>query len=326
MSPNYSVIICSHNPRPGYLRRTIEALRAQTLPHERWELLVIDNASNEPLAVRWDISWHDQGRHIREDQLGLTHARMRGIREARGDILVLVDDDNVLAPDYLEQVEAIVVAHPYLGVIGSGSVEPEFEVELLPPLRRLAEKNGGVLPLLALKRVSAPVWSNNPLDRSSMPWGAGLCVTRETAENYLDLIEHLKMTEVLDRRGEELFSGGDDLFSWAATRRGKGFGAFPQLRVIHLISADRLEVRYFLRLIYGWWVSESILNYLLAGIRPKKFGPEQIGLALLRGAKNGWFFFHYQIAGARGEEQARQIIARNQLQPLPGSVDEVIGG
>jgi hypothetical protein len=48
------------------LRRVLDALKAQTLPKEQWELLLIDNASKEPLAESWDLSWHPHARHIRE--------------------------------------------------------------------------------------------------------------------------------------------------------------------------------------------------------------------------------------------------------------------
>src|SRR5688572_8492222 len=97
-----SVIICAHNPRPHYLRRVLEALRAQTLPLEKWELLLVDNASAEPLSGRVDLTWHPNARHIHEMSLGLTHARLRGIVEAGAGLLVFVDDDNVLKIDYLE--------------------------------------------------------------------------------------------------------------------------------------------------------------------------------------------------------------------------------
>jgi glycosyltransferase involved in cell wall biosynthesis len=74
-----SVIICAHNPRPDYLFRTLEALRSQTVPNAQWELVLIDNASGKPLALHIDLSWHPEGRHIREEELGLTPARLRGI-------------------------------------------------------------------------------------------------------------------------------------------------------------------------------------------------------------------------------------------------------
>ncbi|MEP6740882.1 MAG: glycosyltransferase family A protein [bacterium] len=91
-----SVITCSHNPREDYLAQVIEALKNQTLDKQRWEYLLIDNASDKALEKRVDLSWQPNSRHIREENLGLTHARLRGIRESRNEILVFVDDDNVL--------------------------------------------------------------------------------------------------------------------------------------------------------------------------------------------------------------------------------------
>ena len=73
-----SVIICSHNPRASYLRRVLEGLRQQTLPRESWELLLVDNASKALLASAFDISWHPNGRHILEQELGLAPARQAG--------------------------------------------------------------------------------------------------------------------------------------------------------------------------------------------------------------------------------------------------------
>src|SRR5438552_17857688 len=131
-----SVIICTHNPRPDYLHRVLKALREQTLPKDQWELLVIDNASERVIAKDWDVSWHPLARHVREDELGLTPARLRGIAEANGEILVFVDDDNVLAQDYLEKVLQVGREYPFLGAWG-GAIKGEFEVEPEPWLQPL---------------------------------------------------------------------------------------------------------------------------------------------------------------------------------------------
>ena len=99
-----TVVICTHNPRPHYLSRVLYALRAQTLPPEEWELLLIDNASNNPLtAGKYDLSWHPCARHVREEELGLAWARLRGMHEAAANLLVFVDDDNVLDVNYLRE-------------------------------------------------------------------------------------------------------------------------------------------------------------------------------------------------------------------------------
>ena len=111
MTVQISVITCSHNPRADYLAQVIEALKHQSLDKGLWEYLLIDNASDEALQARVDLSWQANARHIREEKLGLTHARLRGIRESRGEILVFVDDDNVLDSDYLEQVVDIGKRH-----------------------------------------------------------------------------------------------------------------------------------------------------------------------------------------------------------------------
>ena len=131
MQAPVSVILCTHNPRRDYLSRVLASLRGQTLPAEQWEFLLIDNASRQPLAETWDISWHSCGRHIRVDELGLTPARLRGIQESSGKLLVFVDDDNLLAPDFLDQATAISAWCPALGVFGAGVLEPEFETQ--PP-------------------------------------------------------------------------------------------------------------------------------------------------------------------------------------------------
>ncbi len=136
-----SVVIPTHNPRIDYLARVLEALREQTLDQSAWELVVVDNNSTKPLSsttgprddgatgaktAEIDLSWHANARIVREERLGLTFARLRGFAEAKGGLIVMVDDDNVLAPDYLETAVRIAAEHPMLGVFG-GKCLPEFE-------------------------------------------------------------------------------------------------------------------------------------------------------------------------------------------------------
>ena len=59
------------------------------------------------MANTWDISWHPQGRHVLEEKVGLTFARLCGIEESQASLLVIVDDDNILAPDFLERAIAL---------------------------------------------------------------------------------------------------------------------------------------------------------------------------------------------------------------------------
>ena len=76
-----------------------------------------------------------------------------------------------------------------------------------------------LLPMLALRTVPSARWSNNPRDSDSIPWGAGLCVTRSVANAYRQLLERLDLIQVLGPRGSACFSGDDDVFRLGRGRR-----------------------------------------------------------------------------------------------------------
>jgi glycosyltransferase involved in cell wall biosynthesis len=306
-----SVIICTHNPRADYLQRVLDALAVQSLPAAQWELLLIDNASEPALSPQLLASSHPHARLIREDELGLTAARLRGIRESEGDILVYVDDDNVLAHDYLSAVLRLFEAHPFLGAIGPGRLEPEYEVAPAPALTPY-------LPLLAIRNVACARWSNNTHDRDSVPWGAGLCVTREVTRSYVDLVERMNVDELLDRRGNRLFGNGDVAFSWSAALIGKGFGVFPELVATHLIAARRLCTAHLLRHAEEGRFSGSVTDYLRTGELPGRGvgRSEEWVRLLLRAARRGPLVLRMGLAEMRGTRQARRYIESRRLQPL----------
>lgn len=249
-----SVIICTHNPRADYLQRVLDALKGQTLPRERWELLLIDNASREPLAKQWDLSWHPQARHIREEELGLTPARLRGIKESDSDIIIFLDDDNIAATDYLAMAQGLLLKHPNLGCLGAGKLEPEFE-------EKPSEDLIPYLAMLALRTVNEPRWSNWPTDEI-IPWGAGLAIRREIGKWYCESINSCSLRPGLDRRGTQLNSCGDDEFSWVACEHGYGKGIFSELKITHLIERRRVQLDYLLRIAEGHAFSHAMLDYI----------------------------------------------------------------
>ncbi len=267
-----SIIICTHNPRFDYLKRVLDALKAQSLPKERWELLLIDNASKEPLSSAWDLSWHPYARHILEVKLGLTPARLRGIEESQSEIILFVDDDNVLQADYLEVLLKLVAEHSQLGCLGAGILEPEFEQEPTAELRPYTEG----LACLALCSLPSARWSNF-VDDGYLPMGAGLAVRREVAVRYLAVVQSCPIRVQLDRRGSVLNSGGDLEFSWIACELGLGKGMFPSLKITHLIDQRRVGKQYLLSIAQGHAFSDALLACLhgkpiLSSTPPSTFG------------------------------------------------------
>lgn len=252
MQPAISVIICTHNPQRDYLNKVLKALKFQTLPTEQWELLLIDNASAQLLSLEIDLSWHFQSRHIREEELGLTPARLRGIKEAVADTLVFVDDDNVLDQDYLEVALNISKDWSILGAWG-GQIIPKFEEQ--PP-----DWTKPYWWLLAIREFERDQWSNLLHNYETTPCGAGLCVRKVVAKKYVELIGNDLKRANLDRKGKQLLCCGDTDLALTSWDVNLGTGEFVSLKLSHLIPKNRLQEEYLLRLAEGSGYSGIILE------------------------------------------------------------------
>ena len=269
-----SVVMCAHNPHQGRLERVMAALREQTLGKEEWELLLVDNASADPLSGRVDLGWHPRGRHILEEELGLTPARMRGIGESLGELVVWVDDDNVLDRDYLEVAWRVGERYPMLGVWG-GNLIGEFE-------GGMPEWAGPYVGYLAVRGVERAEWDNR-YDASTAPFGAGMVVRREVAEEYAARVKESPSRRQMDRRGSSLASCGDIDLAFTGVDMGYGCGVFPELGLLHLIPAGRLAESYLLRLVEEIWCSLTMLT-LVRGLEKV---PARAGLAVRIGGVLG---------------------------------------
>jgi len=255
-APDVSVILCTHDPRADYLGRVLESLRRQSLPVERWELLLVDNNSRTPLSELYDLSWHPRGRHVREEELGLTAANLRGIREAAADLIVFVHDDNVLAPDYLHVSLDILARMPWMGAF-NGSTIGEYEVTL--------PKWASMMPIqLAVREIKQAAWGCRPGTQSLpfAPVGAGMVIRKTIAEHYARKVGDDKVRQALGRKGGALSSGEDSDMAFCACELGYAVGVFPELSLLHLMPKERLERAYLLKLGEGMAFSHAILRYI----------------------------------------------------------------
>ena len=249
-----SAILCAHNSRPDYLDETLASLRTQDIASESVEFILVDNGSEPPMEVSLIENFPYPARIVRETTLGLTPARVKGIHESKGDLLVFVDDDNVLIPNYLSLMLRYFEANEILGCAG-GTIEPRFEKE--PP-----EAWRGVTSCLALRTVKT-VRITNVFEAAAMPYGAGMGIRRGVAQHYADSLKKEAWRSQLDRRGASLASAGDVDMACTACDLGLACGLFPDLSLIHLIPARRTEPEYLQRLALG--ISQS--NFLLRRYR-----------------------------------------------------------
>jgi glycosyltransferase involved in cell wall biosynthesis len=244
-----SVVIPTHNPHLGRLTATLRGLRAQSLPAERWETILVNNASTAfPRPEDYAAAAPDGLRVVAEERLGLTAARRAGIQASRGALVVLVDDDNVLDPGYLAEAVALFAREAALGAAGGKSIG-EFEQ---PPAPWLAE----FYPLLALRDLgAAPQMARWPEGGGAprayppcAPIGAGMVLRREAALEWARTLGDSPARAGLDRTGEQLVSGGDNDIVMTALENHWAVGYFPSLSLRHLIPASRLEPAYLGRL------------------------------------------------------------------------------
>ncbi len=258
-----SVVIPAHNPLPDYLERVLAGLRAQTLPPDQWELIVVDNASSPPLAERTNLTWHPQGRVIREERLGLTPARIAGFAAAQGELVVLVDDDNVLAPDFLAQAIAIGHEYPQLGA-WSGNVILEFAADAAPPPPQWQSN-------LTERHLTNDAISADRHHHDSTPWGAGLCVRKKVCQAYAAELAGNPLRRQLDLHGQTLLYGGDTDIAYVACAHGYTKGVFARLSLTHLIPARRCEPAYLMRSMEGHAYSSVMHEFVLSGTVPAYF-------------------------------------------------------
>ncbi|HJP29019.1 MAG TPA: glycosyltransferase [Candidatus Latescibacteria bacterium] len=95
-----SLIIPSFG-RQEFLRQTVDRFLA--FPFAGWELIVVDQTPAASAGLRQlQAERPDQVRYIHIPMPGLPNARNVGIREARGDIVVFVDDDIVPEEGFLD--------------------------------------------------------------------------------------------------------------------------------------------------------------------------------------------------------------------------------
>ena len=315
----------------------LEALRKQTLPKDRWELIVVDDASREPLVAREsirneegggvdsrqssvgsqsaheiDLSWHPNARLVQTDPeregLGLVSARLRGFELGKGDVFVFVDQDNALRPDYLQGVADIALDYSHLGTWG-GQILLKFDEPDKAPA-------GWLRPMLCTRTLIGDLWSNDPKHHDSTPWGAGLCVRRSVMDLYRAEVLRNPLRRLLDPTPRRAGFGGDSDVSFVGCRHGFGKGVFARLVLDHLTPVGRCSDDYMVRMSEAKGYSEGFHHYVESG---KAYSP-----------RRDWrYFLGKQVKRigqpalrSRMEEAWRfgQLEARNELENCLGEI------
>jgi glycosyltransferase involved in cell wall biosynthesis len=133
-APQISVLIATHD-RPELLRNCLEGFVEQTIPASEYEVVVVDDGSsgNEAAALRRKLSLRLPLTHTRIEHAGRSAAKNLALMLARGELVLFFDDDDVPAPDLLEQHLRAHVRNPEetTAVLGHTEWAPALEVSPL---------------------------------------------------------------------------------------------------------------------------------------------------------------------------------------------------
>lgn len=85
----------------------LRSISAQTYPHDRFEVIVVDDGSDAPLAATIvPFRTHVQLQLIEQKKAGPARARNMGAKHAAGSLLVFTDDDCEPTPGWLDALHA----------------------------------------------------------------------------------------------------------------------------------------------------------------------------------------------------------------------------
>lgn len=244
-----SVVVPTYNPQERIFSRVLRALQSLDTAGLAVEFVIVDNRSTVPVAemgcVREFLRTCPQAKVVREEQQGLTFARLAGIRATTGRTIVTFDDDNEPSPDYLQTAAKAIAEHEDVAVWGPGTIE----VEMLDPVPDYLRER--VRSLHNERRDRYVQYGCVPAGwQSFYPIGMGQVIRRDVAERYRESVESGGLAAT-DRQGGSLASGGDIQIVWQAINMGLAAGTSPALRVLHLIPEQRTQMHYLKRLAFG---------------------------------------------------------------------------
>lgn len=235
-----TVIICCHNSSTR-LPSALNHLAAQEIPGGiPWEVIVVDNASaddtSETALRAWPVDAPAALTVTHEPQLGLIHARHRGLLKAKYEFVSFIDDDNWVCPNWVKVVFEVMSQRSSVGACGG---EAEGVCEIDPPWwfeRYKGDYAAG----------SQGSEAGDVTERRGYLWGAGLTVRRSV---WQKLISSGFQSLLTGRMGNSLSSGEDVELCLAIRMAGFRLWYEPRLHLRHFLPARRLTWRY-LRLMY----------------------------------------------------------------------------
>lgn len=114
--PSVSVIVAARNEEK-YIGRCIRSLLNQSFPSHDYEIIVVNDASEDRTQYALDVFGDDVRVLHNEKHLGLPSSLNRGIKAARGQFVVRLDGDDYVSADYLHVLALFLRMNPHFDAV-----------------------------------------------------------------------------------------------------------------------------------------------------------------------------------------------------------------
>jgi glycosyltransferase involved in cell wall biosynthesis len=158
--PLWSVMIPTYN-RTEYLEQTLKCVLAQDLGPDKMHIEVIDNCSTEsnPEALIQKIGQDRVSYYRQPENIGLVGNLNTCIQHARGHLVHILHDDDLVAPGFYEQMQEAFEKEPSIGAAFCrtfGVSETGQSIKLFKPQRKTAGILENWIERIAVKNLMQP--------------------------------------------------------------------------------------------------------------------------------------------------------------------------
>ncbi len=241
-----TVCICTHE-RPRYVRDCLEGLAVQTVPRDRFAVLIVDSASADNTELVALSHTHD-ARLIRVEQPGVSLARNAGAWAARTRYIAYIDDDAIPAADWIEAILTAIARPGRPPALIGGRILPKWEA---PLPRWWPSTLRGVLSII--EHEGEGEYRTGAVPPDLEPYAANMVV------NILSLLAAGGFGAAIGRYGHSLLSDEEVQLAWTLQDAGHLVRYDSRIVVHHQIQARRLRPEWLLSRLY-WQGASTVLT------------------------------------------------------------------
>jgi glycosyltransferase involved in cell wall biosynthesis len=223
-----SVVICSCG-RINLIKKTILSLIEASELYKDFEIIVVDNTNGTEIASLLEEYKNKANiTYAREEEKGVSYARNRGIRQAKGEVIAFVDDDAWVDKQWLKEIDVLFRENDCAAC--GGKIFPVFTKSLPMWIKKwgLADHHGIIIShnlgdtLLDYKAGMAFAFTTNVAIRKASLLQYGMFRTD------LAVCEDMEISQRLLNSGERIIYN-------------------PKMIVFHAIEPYRLSKLFYLR-------------------------------------------------------------------------------